>query len=87
MALPQIKLPERVEAFVKACPALEHEVLTNYAKGLLHLSRSMELLARTEVSVKIYQLAVQVLFLLAQQTYRTILQMMSNVRSTAIGNN
>lgn len=63
MALPQVKLPERVEAFVKACPTLEHEVLANYAKGLLHFSRSMELLARTEVSVKICQLAAQVLFL------------------------
>lgn len=62
MTLPQVKLPARVEAFVKACPALEHEVLANYAKRLLHFSRSMELLARTEVSVKICQLAVQVLF-------------------------
>lgn len=62
MALPQVKLPERVDAFVKACPALEHEVLADYAKGLLHFSRSMELLARTEVSVKICQLAVQAAF-------------------------
>lgn len=62
MALPQVKLPEGVKAFVKACPALEHEVLADYTEGLLHLSRSMELLARTEVSLKICQLAVQVSF-------------------------